>query len=213
MDENHLSRLKQRKKSSGAVLMRDDSTKRTLFCSLRFSLTRIYQIPSDEILSVMVMPGQNGDFIPATAWGETTSDPTQIRLRPPRWRTETWRKRITAITFGNGRKLISPHRDASSNTLFTISLEGICSRLCCEDSLYQSRGGGGGRCSDLPAQKGLPPLPGGTISLQHLSIIASSVFMWFHADSILKTKQMRMKRNGLLTRSLLMFPYRYQAID
>lgn len=130
-----LSGLKQREKSSGSVLMRDDSTKHTLFCSLRFSLTRIYQIPSDEILSVMVMPGQNGDFIPATAWGETTSDPTQIRLRPPRWRMETWRKRITAITFGNGRKLISPHHDASSNTLFTISLEGICSRLCCEDPL------------------------------------------------------------------------------
>lgn len=42
---------------------------------------------------------------------------------------ETWSKRISAITFGNGRKLISPHRNASSNTLFIISLERICSHL------------------------------------------------------------------------------------
>lgn len=82
---------------------------------------------------------------------------------------ETWRKRITAITFGNGRKLISPRcifqyiiYNFIRENLFTFVLWGF-------SELKRTRRGR----EMLREQKGLPPMSGGTISLQH-STSASS---------------------------------------
>lgn len=80
--KKHLFEVKQRKSSVDLSWCGMTAPSTQIFSSLRFSLTQIYQIPLDEIFSVMVMPGQSGDFIPATAWGETTSDQTEIRLKP-----------------------------------------------------------------------------------------------------------------------------------
>lgn len=128
-------------KTSWSVVMQDDSAQHTWISSRRFSdlsdslrWNPLCDARSKrEVLFQRLPEGKPHQPKQKSDWGA-------------RWRMESWSKRITAITFGNGRKLISPHRDASPNTLFTISLGTICSRLCCEAPLNQSgRGGGVGR--------------------------------------------------------------------
>lgn len=126
---------------------------------------------------------------------------------------ETWSKRISALTFGNGRKLISPHRNASANVLFIISFERICSRLCCEDSPNESgrREGGSGlraETSSSAARRNyfFPML----LCTNRTDTSASSSsnltrVHTFQAENVSKPTQMRMKRRRLLRDPSLCF--------